>query len=107
MAGVDSGVAMETPRSSGRSVISQPVYVEAPDAMAPAMGWLALFGAGILLFGLFVLLNAVMGVRPSVVQGMSGPEGKGYMYLGAAAAGAVVFFVIGMIIGRLGTSTKR
>ena len=107
MAGVDSGVAMETPRSTGRSVISQPVYVEAPDALAPAMGWLALFGAGILLFGLFVLLNAVMGVRPSVIQGMSGPNSKGYMYLGMAAVGAVVFFVIGMIIGRLGTSAKR
>jgi len=107
MAGVDSGVAMETPRSSGRSVISQPVYVEAPDALAPALGWLALFGAGILLFGLFVLLNAVMGVRPSVIQGMSGPNGKGMMYLGMAVGGAIVFFVIGMIIGRLGTSAKR
>jgi len=106
MAAVDSGVAMEAPRTTGRSVISQPVYVEAPDAMAPAMGWLALFGAGILLFGLFVLLNAVMGVRPSVIEGMTGPNGKGLMYLGMAAGGAVVFFVIGMIIGRIGAPKR-
>jgi hypothetical protein len=107
MAAVDSGLAMEAPaRTTGRSVISQPVYVEAPDALAPAMGWLALFGAGILLFGLFVLLNAVMGVRPAIVQGMTGPNGNGLMYLGMAAGGAVVFFVIGMVIGRIGAPKR-
>jgi len=102
----DSGVAMETPRASGRSVISQPVYVEAADAMAPALGWLALFGAGVVIFGLFVLLNAVAGVRPQVIQGMSGPKGNGMAYLGMAAVGAIVFFIIGMVIGKMGTSKR-
>jgi hypothetical protein len=107
----DSGMAMETPRATaGRSVISQPVYVEAADSLAPAIGMLALAGAIILVFGLFVLFNAVMGVHPSIVAGMSGPgkagEGQGMIYLGMAAGGAVVFFVIGLIIVKLGT-TKR
>ena len=68
-------------------MISQPVYVEAPDSMAPAMGWLALFGAGVVMFGIFVLLNAVMGVRPDVVAGCPAgrPEGKGMMYLADGA----------------------
>jgi hypothetical protein len=100
-------MAMETPRATGRSVISQPVYVEAPDALAPAMGWLAIFGAGVVIFGLFVLLNAVMGVRPHVVEGMSGPNGKGMMYLLMAVGGAVVFFVIGLIIGKMNAGTTK
>jgi hypothetical protein len=102
----DSGMAMETPRATGRSVISQPVYVEAADALAPAMGWLALFGAGVVIFGLFVLLNAVTGVRPSVVASMSGPGKNGMVYLMMAFGGAVVFFVIGLIVGKLGTSKR-
>jgi len=102
----DSGMAMEAPRTTGRSVISQPVYVEAADALAPAMGWLALFGAGVVIFGLFALLNAVMGVRPAVVAGMSGPGKNGMVYLLMALGGAVVFFVIGLIIGKLGTSKR-
>jgi hypothetical protein len=103
----DSGVGMDAPAPrGGRSVISQPVYVEAPDALAPAMGWLALFGAGVVLFGIFVMINVVMGVRPSVIQGMSGPAGKGMVYLMMAFGGAILFFVIGLIIGKLGTSKR-
>jgi hypothetical protein len=106
----DSGVAMETPRSSGRSVISPPVYVEAADAMSPAMGALALFGGIIAIFGIFVLLNAVMGVRPDTVAKMSGPDkagaGKGMIYLLFGAGGALIFFIVGLIVGKLGTSKR-
>jgi hypothetical protein len=106
----DSGVAMETPSRGGRSVISPPVYVEAADAMSPAMGALALFGAIILIFGIFVLLNAVMGVRPEIVSKMSGPDkagaGKGVTYLAFAGGGALLFFIVGLFIGKLGTSKR-
>ena len=103
----DSGIAMDAPRTGGRSAITQPVYVEAPDALAPAMGWLALFGAAVLIFGLFVLLNAVAGVRPSVITKMSGPQGNGMMYLIIAFGGAAVFFVIGLIVGKMGAPARR
>ena len=107
----DSGMAMEAPRSGGgRSVISQPVYVEAADALAPAMGWLSLAGAGIVIFAICVLINSVMGVRPDLVAKMSGPdkagEGQGMMYIALAGGLLVVFFVIGLIIGKLGTSKR-
>lgn len=107
----DSGVAMESPRAAGgRSVISQPVYVEAPDALAPAMGWLSLAGAAIVIFGIFVLLNSIMGVRPEIVARMSGPDkagdGQGVVYIGMAAGLLVVCFVIGLIIGKLGTNKR-
>jgi hypothetical protein len=106
----DSGMAMESPRASGRSVISQPVYVEAPDALAPAMGWLSLAGAAIVVFGIFVLLNSIMGVRPEIVAKMSGPdklgEGSGMIYLAMGAGLLVVCFIIGLIIGKLGTGKR-
>jgi hypothetical protein len=106
----DSGLAMEAPRASaGRSAITAPVYVEAADAMAPAFGWLALFGAIVLIFGIYVVLNAVTGVRPDIVAGMSGAkaDGKGMIYLGMALGGAVLFFVIGLIIGKMGGPARR
>lgn len=107
----DSGMAMDSPRaSSGRSVISQPVYVEAADSLAPAMGWLSLGGAAIVIFGIFVLINSIMGVRPEAVAKMSGPdklgEGSGMIYMGMGAAVLVVCFVIGLIIGKLGTGKR-
>jgi hypothetical protein len=56
---------------------------------------------------LFVLFNAVMGVRPDVVEGMSGPRGRqGHGLLLMALGGAVVFFVIGLIIGKLNTGKR-
>lgn len=103
----DSGVAMEPIRTGGgRSVITQPVYVEAPDALAPAMGALAFAGALIVGFGIFVLANILLGVRPKFVQEMAGPEGKGMVYLAMAGGGLVLFFVIGLIVGKLGSSRR-
>lgn len=103
----DSGVAMEPVRTGGgRSVITQPVYVEAPDALSPAMGALAFAGALIVGFGIFVLANVLLGVRPKFVQEMSGPEGKGMVYLAMAAGGLVLFFVVGLIVGKLGSSKR-
>jgi len=111
VAAVDSGLAMETPRATGRSAITAPVYVEAADAMAPAFGWLALFGVIVLVFGIFVVLNAAVGVRPDIVAGMSGPgktgEGKGMVYLLMALGGAAVFFVIGLVVGKMGGPATR
>lgn len=101
-----SGIDSPSP-SRGRSVITPPVYVEAPDALAPAMGALSLAGAFIVIFGMFVLGNYLAGVRPQFVADMTGkPDSKGLIYLAIAGAGLLVFFVIGLIIGKLGTSKR-
>jgi hypothetical protein len=108
---VDSGLAMEVPRATGRSAITAPVYVEASDALTPAMAMLALFGAVVLLFGIYVLLNAVSGVRPELVASMSGPgkdgNGKGMIYLLIALGVGVVMFVIGLIAGKMAAPSRR
>ncbi len=112
MQSADSSMGMSVepssaPRSS-RSVITPPVYVEAPDALAPAMGAFAFAGALIVIFGIFVLANVVMGVQPKFVKEMTGPasQGKGTMYLIGALGVAVLFFVIGLIVGKLGSSRR-
>jgi len=65
---------------------------------------------GVLVFGIFVLINYVMGVRPEMVAKMSGPDvkgaGQGMTWLGAGAGILIVFFVIGLIIGKLGTAKR-
>jgi hypothetical protein len=95
----DSAIAEAAVPSRGRSVISPPVYVEAPDAMAPALGGLALAGVLFLLFGIFVLANALVGARPDWVKDL---YGNMMMFLGIGAAVAVVFMGAGFMIGKMG-----
>ena len=83
-----------------RSRLAAPVYVEAADPLAGAFGGLALFGALIVLFGGFVVVNAIAGVQPEMVKELTGPQGKGMLYLGGAAVGALIFFLVGWVVGK-------
>jgi hypothetical protein len=100
----DSGVGMDQ-LSGGvvnRSRLAAPVFVEAADPLAGAFGGLALFGALIVLFGGFVLANAIFGVSPELVRELNpaSANSKGMLYLGGAAIGAVVFFAVGWVVGK-------
>ena len=95
----DSGIAEAAVPARGRSVISPPVYVEAPDAMAPALGGLALAGVLFLIFGIFVLANALVGARPEMIKNL---YGNMMMFLGIGAAVAVVFMGAGFMFGKMG-----
>jgi hypothetical protein len=109
-AGSDSGVGMDQLTPGGGSVVNrsrlaQPVYVEAPDASALGFGLLALAGTAMVVFGGFVLANAVFGVQPETVKQMTSSTGPtGIMWLGGAAVGAIVLFAIGFLFGK---STAR
>ena len=104
----DSGVGMDQLAPSGavnRSRLAAPIYLEAHDPMAGGFGGLALFGALVVLFGGFVVANAVLGVHPDSVNELThGASPKGMLYLGGAVVGAVVFFAVGWIVGK---STSR
>src|SRR5260370_4149813 len=98
----DGGVGMEQLASGSvvnRQRLAAPTYVEAPDPLAGAFGGLALFGALIVLFGGFVMANAVLGFQPDIVKDAAAP-GKGIMYLGGAAVGGILFFAVGWIVGK-------
>ena len=95
----DSGVGMDQlgGRPVDRTRLSQPVFVDRADPMAPAFGGLALAGVIVVLFGGFAVMNAIFGVRPDIVA--TAGE-KGIIFLGGALAVAVVFFLVGMVMGK-------
>lgn len=87
---------------SGGRVISQPVYVEAADPMAPAFGAAALAATIVVVFGGFVTTAAVSGYWPDVVRNLT-EGGRGLLFLAGIGLGlAIVFFIIGLLIGRSG-----
>jgi hypothetical protein len=87
---------------SGGRVISAPVYVEAADPMAPAFGAAALAAAIVVIFGGFVTMSAVSGYWPDIVRNLT-EGGRGLLFLAGIGLGlAIVFFIIGLLIGRAG-----
>jgi hypothetical protein len=95
----DSAVAEAAIPARGRSAITPPVYVEAPDAMAPAMGALALGGALFVIFGIFVLANALVGARPEMVKNL---YGNITTFLAVAAGVCILFLGAGFMFGKMG-----
>ena len=97
----DSGVAMDQLAAAGgvnRSRLAAPMYVEKADPAEMAFGLVALAGAIIVLFGAFVVINAVFGVRPDMVAQAGGKNGV--IYLAGAAVVSVVLFLIGWVVGK-------
>ena len=102
----DSGVGMDQIGASvvNRSRLAAPVYVEAADPLAGAFGGLALFGALVVLFGGFVVANAIFDVHPQLVHDITDKNNpKLMLYLGGAAIGALVFFAVGWVVGKATT----
>src|SRR5260370_8698054 len=92
----DGGVGMEQLASGSvvnRQRLAALTYVEAADPLAGAFGGLALFGALIVIFGGFVVANAVFDTHPDFLPQLYGkPDSNGLLYLSAAAFAAVFFF---------------
>lgn len=90
-----SGIA----RATGRGGISAPVYVEAPDGMAPALGGAALGAALFVLFGGIVLFSAVMHSSNPVTEMVK--DMKAVVLAGIGAGVCLVFAVVGAVIGKV------
>ena len=94
--GMGGGVVDTRPMRGGMAV-----QVEAADPMAPAFGAAALAGAAMLIFAMFVVASAVAGTRPEIVETLAQ---KGWLVIAGIGAGlGIIFFVFGMIIGKMGT----
>ena len=90
-----------------RSRLAQPVFVEAADPLAGRFGGWPSSVRIVVLFGGFVIANAVFGVHPEMVRDMQAQglqQGKGLLYLAGAGIGLIVFFTVGYFIGKMGTS---
>ena len=81
-----------------------PVYVEAADPMAPAFGAMALATAIVALLGLLVTAAGVLGVKPGLLSFLeSNGQALPALYVfGGGAVLAIIFFIVGMVIGKSG-----
>lgn len=84
--------------------IGVPTYIEAADPLAPAFGGLALGAVVAVLLGLAAVASGVLGTKPQMLSFLES-NGKalplGYLFGGGLAI-SIVFFIVGLIIGRSG-----
>ena len=103
---VDTGTGIaalgDEPVVDRRPMATSPVYVQQLDPMAPALGGMALEGAVAMLFGLFVLISALVGTWPDFVKDLGNKGNPMLLPLGAGIGLAVVMFIVGMVIGKAG-----
>ncbi len=93
--------AIETSAAPAGRAGGAPVYVEAADPLAPAVGGAALGATLVVLFGIFVLTSAMAGYRPGILQTFA--EYSLWVLAGIGLVVSIVFFVIGLIIGKATT----
>jgi hypothetical protein len=75
------------------------MLVEQADPMAAAFGGAALAGAIVLLLGGLSLGSAVMGTKVGLLSALEKPNAF-MIVLGGGFVLAVIFFIIGWIVGR-------
>jgi len=93
-----TGVAPAIPAGRARGVAG-PIMMEAADPMAPAFGGAALAAAIMIVIAGIALMSAIMGTRPGLLGFLESPQAF-LMTLGIGAGAALVFFIIGLVIGR-------
>lgn len=101
-AAVDIGEAAISEPREGVTTFAPPVFVEAADPLAPAFGAAALGAAFFLLFGAFILVSAIVGVRPAILKTLTGDSSSPFSYvtiIGLIVAG--VFFAGGLAIAKV------
>ncbi len=98
----DAGlVGFEDEPATSTRLTAPAQYVERADPMAPAFGAAALAGFVAMLFAVFALMSALAGTRPDMVRWF---QTQGFMITTAIGLGvAVLFFVIGLVAGRVGS----
>ena len=101
-AGTGVGVAAVGARGAAAAAAApgQPVYVEQSDPLAAAFGAAALGATVFVIFGTFALITGMLDTAPSIMQ-TAGKYGFGTL-AGIGVALSVVFFLIGLVLGKAG-----
>jgi hypothetical protein len=97
IAGLSEVVSAPTSR---RAAGVAPVYVQQLDPAAAAFGGLALGGAIMLMYGIFVLIAALVGTRPAAATYFA--KQAFYIPFAIGLGVALVLAVFGLIIGKMG-----
>jgi hypothetical protein len=99
----ESGMAAAEGAVDRRVITPPPVYVEAPDPLAPALGGAAFGAALFALVGGLVVTAGVLGARPAMVDMIAGaPKDNRSIWIifGIGAAAAIVCGLIGLVAGK-------
>jgi hypothetical protein len=96
IAGLTEEVAAPTRRATGVA----PVYVQQLDPAAAAFGGAALGGAIMLMYGIFVLIAALVGTRPAAATYFAKQQFYIPFLIGVGVS--VVLAIFGLIIGKMG-----
>jgi hypothetical protein len=106
---IDTGSLELDEPTGGVTRVSAPVYVQAPDPMAPAFGAAALGAGCVLLVAIYVLLSAVAGTHPELAQYFGEHPGQHGWYMAALFGfGLVLFFFIGgLLVGKTMSASRR
>ena len=98
----DSGMAAAA-ETGGRVVTPPPVYVEAADPLAPALGGMAFAASVFVVLGAMVLMSATLGARPALVDTIAGAPTDNrsiWIIAGIGAGLALVFGIVGLLVGK-------
>ncbi len=101
------GSVLDDEMPTAPRVAAPPMVVQAADPLAPAFGGAALAAAGVMVFASFILIAAVLGSRPNILKWFVDNKINFLTSSGIGLIAVVVFFVIGLIIGRVGSTAKR
>ncbi|HEY0009248.1 MAG TPA: hypothetical protein VGB55_11030 [Tepidisphaeraceae bacterium] len=97
--GLTSGISPGISAPSASRVITPPNYVEAKDALSPALGGMALLTSLFALLGIIALAGGVSGTRPGLLDSL---QNQGFMIVALIGIVlAVLGFVGGLIIGKV------
>jgi hypothetical protein len=96
-----AGIKLDAPR--GGVVRGGVATVDAPDAWSGAFGAMALGVGFFLLFGLFALINGVVGVQPDLIKSFDGKDNAFLIIFAIGAAVAATFLVFGKLISMSGS----
>ena len=104
----DSGITAAAGADDRRIVTPPPIYVEAADPMAPALGGAALAAALFAMIGGLFVTAAVLGARPGLVDMVAGAPTDNrsiWIVFAIGAAAAIVFGIVGFGRGKTSVVT--
>jgi hypothetical protein len=99
IAGISEEAAASSAAGSRRAAAATPVYVQQMDPMAVAFGGFALGGAIFVLFGIYVLIAALVGAYPDATSYFA--DKAFYIPFAFGLGVAVVCLVFGLLAGKM------
>jgi hypothetical protein len=105
---IDSGsLELDEPTGGVSRATAAPVYVQAHDPLAPAFGAAALGAGFVLLFGIYILLSALAGTHPEAARYFHESQHGWYMAALFGFGLVLVFFIIGLLVGKTMSAGRR